>query len=101
YVHELNQTIFNYKWWTPRRFFKGVPSKNVIIIDYDTLQNPTTNTDKDDYRFYSDSLRYRNRDVRYLIVANNADRFSSFIDQNNKDKDVVSLTSSDIGTSLE
>ena len=69
----------NYKWWTPRKQFAGVPSKNVILIDYGTLVMPTSGTDKDEYNTYYDSLKFRNRDVEYLVVSPNQQNFKDFV----------------------
>jgi len=83
----VNQTIFNYKWWTPRRFFAAVPSKNVILIDYGSLVIPTSGPEKDDYNTYKDALYWRNRDVYYAVFSPNKEQFKDFV---RNEADIVS-----------
>lgn len=79
YLMGVNQTILDYKWWTPRRWFTGVPSKNVILIDSGTLVMPTSGPEKDDYYTYKEALKWRNRDVFYGVVSPNKDLFKEFV----------------------
>lgn len=79
YLHYVNQTIFNYKWWTWRRYSPASASINMVLFDYDTLKVPTSGTDRDDFYYYRDSLRYRNRDVRYLVISNNQNDFKDML----------------------
>lgn len=79
YLHYVNQTIMNYKWWTWRRYSPASASINMVLFDYDTLKIPTSGSDRDDYYNYRDSLRYRNRDVRYIVISNNQNDFKDML----------------------
>lgn len=79
FYKQLNETILNYKWWTPRRFNSGVSSKNFIIIDY-SLKESIDSNDRDDYNKYQYELRWRNPDVRYLVMSDNK-KFEDILDK--------------------
>ena len=97
YLMNVNQTIMNYKWWTPRRWTAGVPSKNVILLDYGALVKPTSGNDRDDYDTYKDQLKWRNRDVLYMVISPNKDSFKEFV---REDSDIISPGQTTLGTSF-
>lgn len=78
YLLNVNQTLFNYKWWT-RKSYTGVPSKNVILIDYGSLVLPTSGSDLNDFNTYKSQLYWRNRDTRYFAVSPKEEIFKDFI----------------------
>lgn len=97
YLHSVNQTVFNYKSWSPR-FFSGVPSKNVILIDQGTLQMATGGTDRDEYNTYQDWFRHYNQDILLLVAANNQTNFKDVVRQ---EANLVSTSQAKIGTAFE
>lgn len=83
YLHNVNQTLFNYKWWS-RKSYTGVPSKNVILIDHGSLVMPTSGADKNDFDTYKDELYWRNRDTKFLVVSPKPEMFKDFIGEHNE-----------------
>jgi hypothetical protein len=82
----LNQTLFNYEWWTPRTNDSAIPAKSVVLIDLGSVPAaPDSGQDRNDYNNYKDQLRYRHRDVKYLSAATNQDLFKDILrDENDK-----------------
>jgi hypothetical protein len=82
----LNQTLFNYEWWTPQTYDSAIPAKSVVLIDLDSvIAAPDSGQDRDDYEHFKNKLKYSHRDVRYLSVAKNQDIFKDILrDQNDK-----------------
>nr|XP_027204684.1 uncharacterized protein LOC113798363 [Dermatophagoides pteronyssinus] len=100
FFKELNQTISNYRYWNgKRKSLNDQASINVIIIDYDTLKLPTDSKELDDYNWYKDSLKYDNRDVRYLVISNDQKNFIDIL--NDKTKDMVGPTQTQIGMNFD
>lgn len=100
FFKELNQTISNYRYWNgKRKSLNDQASINVIIIDYDTLKLPTDSKELDDYNWYKDSLKYDNRDVRYLVISNDQKNFIDIL--NDKTKDLVGPTQTQIGMNFD
>jgi hypothetical protein len=82
----LNQTLFNYEWWTPRTIDSAIPAKSVVLIDLGSVPvAPDSGQDRNDFNNYKGQLRYRHRDVKYLSVATNQDLFKDILrDENDK-----------------
>lgn len=90
--HGLNQTLSNLKYGPNTRSFNVLPSKNVIIIDYDTLQIPTSGSDKDEYNDYKWDLENLNIDALISVISNNEKNFADILKLKN---DRISISSSD------
>ncbi|KAF7490075.1 hypothetical protein SSS_04752 [Sarcoptes scabiei] len=99
FFRQLNQTVFNYKAWSPRRTWSNaLPSLNVIVIDYDSLRTTSDSRDRQDYEHFRKSLKFDNPDVRYLIISNSKS-FEEILDR--KDSDLMSFRQQQIGTNFE
>ncbi|CAG2116200.1 unnamed protein product, partial [Medioppia subpectinata] len=80
FFRALNTTLFNYEWWTPRTNDSAIPAKSAVIIDFGSMTAaPDSGTDRDDYNYFKDQLRYRHRDVRFLPVANDQKLFEDIV----------------------
>lgn len=97
---ELNKTIFSYRWSGLTKLTAGVPSLNVVILDYGSTQITSNGQDQDKYNNFKNELRYRNRNVRYLVVSNNQSTYKDIL---RDDTDLVPLTTSiaDLATRFE
>lgn len=101
----MNQTLTNLKYVDANRPFNGLSSRTAIIIDYDTLQVPSSGGDKDQYEKYLWELKYRNRDVRFVVISVNDNKFKELVDNGHKDYEhnLISATNDakQIATDLE
>lgn len=83
FYENLNKTITGLEYWTTKRFTSnGDSSKNVIIIDYDMLKMPTDQKEIDRYYRFKDGLIYDNKNVEYLVIANNEKIFDDILLKN-------------------